>query len=92
MRLCLYKLGHFHLRFCGGWLKDSSPAFLFAPNPIVTFERSLGPGVPPCDGESTADEILENPGLTDGTGDAELLFGAMEEKPDGARLSPLIIG
>jgi hypothetical protein len=83
---------HIHLRFGGGWLKASSPAFLFVPNPIVTLERSLGPWVPPCDGESTADEILENPALPDGAGDAELLFGAMDEKPDGAGLSPLIIG
>ena len=80
-----------YLRFCGGGLKTSSLAFLFVPNPNVTFERSLGPGVPPCEGESAADEILENPGFIDGIGDTELLFGATDEKPDGAGLPPFIM-
>jgi len=75
-----------HLRFEGGGLPASSPAFLLAPNPNATFDRSLGTGVPECVGVSTADEILENPAFM-GAGEAELL-GAIEENPDGPGLSP----
>lgn len=79
-----------HLRFGGGGLSASSPAFLFVPKPNATLDRSFGPGVPPCEGESTADdEILENPGR--GAGDAELLLGPIDEKPEGPGLFPFII-
>jgi hypothetical protein len=48
----------------------SSAAFRFAPNPKMTFVRSLGTGVPSTgDGAaSTIDEILEKPGLGAGAG------------------------
>jgi len=54
----------------GGVPYPSSPAFLLL-NPMTTFVRSMGTGVPPSLGESksTADEMIrENPGL--GAGEA----------------------
>jgi hypothetical protein len=56
--------------FVGGVPCASSPAFLFVPNPNVTLDRSP-PSDPVCEGESTAEEIRENPGL--GAGELELM-------------------
>lgn len=62
-------------RFGGGVPWASSPAFLLVPKPNVTFDLSP-PSAPVCEGESTADDILENPGL-----------GAGEPEPDGTGLA-----
>lgn len=60
----------------------SSPAFLFAPSPKTTLDRSADTGVAPFeDSASTTavDEILENPGR--GAGDSEA--AATPERAEG---------
>lgn len=78
-------------RFLGGGDPSaSSPAFLLAPNPNVTFDRSLGTGVLPCEGESIA-EILENLDLLAvGAGEPVSGVGAIDEKPEGPGLVLLL--
>jgi len=57
------------------------------PNPNATLFRSLGTGVPPCEDESTADEILENLDIAAvGAGEPVSGLGMREEKADGPGL------
>lgn len=73
----------------GGVPRHSSVAFLFAPKPNATLVRSPETGVAVCDceGESTADDIRENPGFALGPGDPDV--GPMDEKREGVGLTPL---
>jgi hypothetical protein len=73
--------------FGGGDPCASSPAFRFVPNPNATLFRSLGAGVPPCEVDSAADDILENLDLAAvGAGEPASGLGIRDEKPDGPGL------